>query len=100
MKTKAGKSKAYLALIHTLPCCVSGMSGVSAHHIRYHTGLGVKSPDYWCIPLAHTFHQGSEGIHEIGTRQWEAKYGSQLEHAKKTQALLSGLIDIPEEYKL
>lgn len=98
---KLAKSKKYLELVHTLECSVSGQSQVSAHHIRpTGTGMGMKSPDYWAIPLHFFFHQGPQGIHTIGTRAWESLYGSQIDHARKTQALLADLIDIPEEFRL
>lgn len=98
---KLARSKKYLALVHSLCCSVSGMSQVSAHHIRpIGTGMGMKSPDYWAIPLHFDYHQGGEGIHTIGTREWERRYGSQLDHAKKTQAFLASRIDIPEEFRL
>jgi len=31
------------------------------------------------LPLCHTHHQGSEGIHHLGNKVWEEKYGSQEE---------------------
>jgi len=100
MKRNLGKSKAYISLIHTLPCCISGMYGVSSHHIRHNTGMGMKSPDWHCIALHYDYHQGVKGIHTLGTRAWEKIYGSQLDHARKTQAILSEFIEIPEEFKL
>jgi len=29
--------------------------------------------------ICHTHHQGSQGIHHLGNRVWEEKYGTQKE---------------------
>ena len=31
------------------------------------------------LPLCHEHHQGSQGIHHLGNKVWEEKYGSQEE---------------------
>ena len=37
--------------------------------------MALKSKDF--IPLCHHHHQGGEGIHTLGTKIWEEKYGTQ-----------------------
>ena len=54
--------------VYTEPCI---------HHFTG-AGMGLKSTEKY-IPLCHTHHQGIEGIHHIGTRNWEKKFGSQQE---------------------
>ena len=51
--------------VYTEPCI---------HHLTG-AGMGKKNEDI--IPLCHYHHQGKEGIHHIGTKTWEKKFGSQ-----------------------
>ena len=51
--------------VYTQPCI---------HHITG-AGMALKSGDF--IPLCHHHHQGGEGIHTLGTRTWESKFGTQ-----------------------
>ena len=37
--------------------------------------MASKNKDF--IPLCHHHHQGGEGIHTLGTKTWEKKYGKQ-----------------------
>jgi hypothetical protein len=53
--------------VYTQPCI---------HHITG-AGMALKSDDF--IPLCHHHHQGGEGIHTLGTRTWEDKFGRQQE---------------------
>ena len=49
------------------------------HHITG-GGMGRKSNSLThTLPLCHEHHQGSEGIHHLGNKVWEEKYGSQEE---------------------
>jgi len=63
--------------IYTAPCI---------HHLTG-AGMGLRSDSLTqVIPLCHTHHQGSEGIHHLGVRTWEKKYGTQeslLEYTKE-----------------
>jgi len=46
------------------------------HHI---TGAGMGKKSIHALPLCHEHHQGSQGIHHLGNKVWEEKYGSQEE---------------------
>lgn len=46
------------------------------HHL---TGAGMGKKSDKIIPLCHYHHQGKEGIHHIGTKKWEKKFGTQTE---------------------
>lgn len=94
------KSPKYLELVRSLPCCVSGMWPVSAHHPREGMGMSQKATDWHAIPLHYDYHQGKQGIHTMGTKAWRRIHGSELDYAKKTQELLRGKIKIPDEYSL
>ncbi len=56
---------------------VDDLPQANLHHIRDGTGLGLK--DKSIIPLCHYHHQGAEGVHTIGKKTWENKYGTQRE---------------------
>ena len=99
-KKRLSKSKRYLELIHKLPCCISGLSPVQAHHIRTGMGMSMKAPDWHCLPLHEIYHTGSEGIHTLGTKAWQEKFGSEQELVKKTQERLQDFIKIPEEFRI
>ncbi len=45
---------------------------VTLHHIR--TGGWGKGDYTTLIPLCHNHHQGSEGIHTLGTKAWERAF--------------------------
>ena len=47
------------------------------HHLRDGQGMGQRAGDDCAIPLCHYHHQGAEGIHTLGTRTWQAKYGAE-----------------------
>ena len=53
------------------------------HHIRDNTGMGMKDEEM--IPLCHYHHQGRMGIHTIGKKIWEDRYGTQRELHKRLQ---------------
>lgn len=73
-KSKAWRSKKYLDFIRSRPCCVSGAEvNVIAHHVRClgHGGMGLKPPDYCCVPLTQELHQE---LHDKGERTFWDKY--------------------------
>ena len=51
--------------VYTEPCI---------HHLTG-AGMGIKSKSF--IPLCFEHHQGSQGVHFLGTFTWEKKYGTQ-----------------------
>ena len=64
--------KAFQAWLKNRPCCISGVTGVSVHHMY---GSAFKHNKVLighlaCIPLHYDFHQGDYGIHTIGTKPW------------------------------
>lgn len=85
----------YLAYVATLPCCVSGRGGVTVHHIVGHglKAIGGKTHDLLAIPLAADLHLPNypDGLHTLGHKAWEARFGSQLEFSTRT--LLQAVYD-------
>lgn len=77
----------YRKLVKRLPCCVCvlffGMStepwpeptASDAHHPRTGAGAGRKNADEECIALCKEHHQGSTGVHGLGRKAFERKWG-------------------------
>lgn len=55
------------------PACLHHLTG-----IKYRS-TGKKASDAHVIPLCHRHHQGQDGIHAIGMRAWEKRFGTQQE---------------------
>jgi len=58
------------------------------HHPRFDAGMGQRAPHSDVIPLCFTHHQGKEGIHVIGRKTWEYRYGTERELLKQTQEMM------------
>jgi len=68
---KPERSKARLAFIRSLPCCVSGRTvGVEAAHVG-HRGMGQKASDFDIIPLNELYHREQ---HRIGLKAFCQNY--------------------------
>lgn len=65
-------------------------SPACAHHIRTGQGMSQRASHYEAIPLCHRHHQGEDGIHRLGTRTWQAHYGSETELLEQTIKILKG----------
>ena len=78
----------YLAKLAGLGCILCG-SPACIHHLRSGMGMGQRNTHDRAIPLCHFHHQGKEGIHTLGTKTWQKKYGTELELLEKTKCLLS-----------
>lgn len=71
--------RAHLSKVIDLGCVVCyGLA--EAHHIRDGQGLGQRASNYEVIPLCYYHHRGAEGIHHLGTRTWQARYGNERDH--------------------
>jgi hypothetical protein len=77
---REGNSKAHLALIRQLPCCLTGKFGPSdPHHLleglAHERGVGRKATDRWALPVCRAKH---DELHRVGSRQehaWFRKHG-------------------------
>ncbi len=81
---REGDSRAHLAFIRSLPCCVCGTYGITqAHHLlRWDDrpkGMGRKHPDKSAIPLCARHHlatSGTDSAHGAGDDEsWLAGKG-------------------------
>ena len=75
---KTPEEARHLAKVAAIGCILCS-SPACCHHIRYGQGMGQKASHFETIPLCHFHHQGKEGIHTLGTRAWEAKYGKETD---------------------
>lgn len=51
-----------------------GNTPATIHHIREGQGGGQRSSDYLAVPLCKEHHQGSSGLHGLGTRGFYQRY--------------------------
>lgn len=94
-KAKSNKDPAYIAAIHSLPCCICEAFGevqqspTEAHHV-FHDRFGQrKTPDAMAIPLCDGHHQGKFDksklpIHSAKS-EWRERYGADHEYTAPTQ---------------
>lgn len=87
-KAKTKEEELHLDRVGSLPCCVCGYYEVQVHHLTG-AGMGLRSSHFDTIPLCHYHHVGDEGIHIIGKKTWQNKYGYEKEHLEKTRELLN-----------
>ena len=76
---REGSDRAYLAWLHTLPCCYAPWckdGPIEAAHHRDMTGLGRKEDDSKAIPLCRSHH-----------RQFDGHYGAFLLAEKEQRKL-------------
>ena len=85
MKKKTNKQeRAYMGRVAELGCVICG--GIpEIHHNTKNRGYGAKSSNYDIMPLCPRHHRGEEGIHHIGVKTWENKYGDQDDLVKQVK---------------
>ena len=85
----------HFSKLHQLGCIVClrlgyGYSEPHIHHIRHGAGIGQKSVYTNAIPLCPAHHQnGGHGVAlHAGQKEFEAKYGSEIELLDYTNKVL------------
>jgi hypothetical protein len=65
-------------LLSEMGCCICGQPP-QIHHLigTKWRGMGQKADDRHTIPLCMKHHTGSHGIHHMGMKKWEVKFGDQ-----------------------
>ena len=85
VKTKAEKER--LAQIGSMPCYACFQDGLETqsevHHIRKHTGMGLRPPHSDTIPLCPAHHRNSKISVHLGKKEFEKRYGTEQEILKK-----------------
>ena len=59
-------------------------------------GGGLKTSDWFVIPLDAEYHTGDKGIHVIGVKTWEKRYGTQVELLNRLSHMLGYNVWIKE----
>ena len=81
-RSRAWRSKPYLAWVRTLACVLCGARGCQAHHIKgigHHSGAGMTAPDDLAMPACTRCHARIHADPDL----WEA----QVDWVAQTQAL-------------
>jgi len=85
VKTKAEKER--LQTIAEMPCYACFQDGVEmqseVHHIRKHTGMGLRPSHFDTIPLCSGHHRTNKISVHLGKREFEKRYGTEQEILKK-----------------
>lgn len=87
--------KAHFNRVASMGCVVCGQAAEIHHCIGgsmkargVSRGLSQKVSDWLVIPLCANHHRGAEGIHSMGSDNWEQCYGEQAAHIDRIAALL------------
>jgi len=85
VKTKAEKER--LQTIAEMPCYACFQDGFEnqseVHHIRSHTGMGLRPSHFDTIPLCYVHHRtGKISVH-LGKKEFVKRYGTELDILKK-----------------
>lgn len=77
---REGNSKAHIALIKQLPCCVTGTRRfVDAHHLKeglaHERGIGRKATDRWAVPICREKHEEVERVGSRNEWAWFKRHG-------------------------
>jgi len=76
-------------------CCICGRPPQIHHRIGIkYKGMGQKAGDEFTIPLCMEHHTGPEGIHALGKRAWEERFGDQDYLLEVTNLKIEMLKDI------
>jgi hypothetical protein len=75
----------HMSKVAELGCIICG--GIAAIHHAL-TGRGGRKDHMKVLPLCYAHHQGWAGIHTLGRKTWQAKFGSEQELLDKVEALL------------
>lgn len=87
--------KEYLSKVADIGCIICYRNGYpntpcEIHHIRdIGLGLGVRNVHTNTLPLCPLHHRGDDGIHGMGRKAWERKYGTQWELLEIVQGILN-----------
>lgn len=75
----------HMAKVRDLGCIIC--AGIPAiHHCE--TGRGGRKDHMKVLPLCYAHHQGDEGIHTLGRKKWQAKYGTEQELMAKVAGMI------------
>ena len=88
------RNRKFLARVADLGCAICrllgyGITPAEIHHQRTGTGAGKRASDFDVIPLCPEHHRGNTGIHGLGRKAFERRYGiTEIELVAETKRLL------------
>ena len=90
--TKAEKEHmSKVAQMGCYACQVNGIeNNAEVHHIRKHTGMGLRPPHSDTIPLCSIHHRTGKASIHLGKKLFIKKYGTEQEILKIVKRRLSG----------
>lgn len=89
----------HMAAVKTLPCVITGLMGVDAHHCQSGRYGSARRSDYAVIPLHPSAHRQEygPGAYHYSKREWEAQHGPDYCFLPRVYAMLGK--EMPEEIK-
>jgi hypothetical protein len=92
MKPATKAQKEWMERVRRLGCRVCrnlnlGDTPAAIHHCL--TGAGGRKDHWKVLPLCHYHHQGEQGIHTLGRKVWQAKYGTEEQLMQQVREELS-----------
>lgn len=85
----------YLSKVASIGCIICYQAGypetpAEIHHIRdVGLGLGVRNDHANTLPLCPNHHRGNDGIHGMGRKAWEKRFGTQWKLLEKVKEILN-----------
>ena len=67
-------NKKRFANLREMGCIICSNPEVHVHH-KLGSGMGQKSDDSLSYPLCWRHHTGDEGIHTLGVKTWQKRFG-------------------------
>ena len=79
LMANSAEDKRRFARLAEAGCVICG-SPACIHHIRPH---GAKRDNKMVIALCHYHHQGEEGIHHLGKKEWRRRFGHEMDYLEE-----------------
>lgn len=100
-KAPSAAARFHMGRVAAIGCIVCRRAGfgetpAEVHHIRTGTGWG-RASHFRTLPLCFHHHRGADGIHTLGTKAWERRYGSEQDLLSEVLALLGHAGDDSQE---
>jgi hypothetical protein len=79
-KSKTAEDRRHMDRVAQLGCVVCRRMGIRSpmvelHHPRRGVGMGQRAAHTDVLPLCYEHHRGNTGVHGLGTKGFEKRYG-------------------------
>ena len=85
-KVATKKEKEWMRKVSELDCYCCG-SPAEVHHIRKHTGMGLRPSHFDTIPLCSQHHRTNKDSIHLGKKLFIKKYGTEQEILKQVKEI-------------